>query len=204
MNSFFINRKGFTIIELIVVISIIAVLSAIIIPNVSGILENSKVASAGRIQREMIKAVQLYYADMGFYPPDVNRGCDPGLSKSTPWNPDTLPPDTAFPCLAHPACDPPHCPEGWETIVADNWHGPYLSSWPQFTPWGGKYDYNYWDTDQNRGCGTVPHGIYMGVEGNYDGTGIIPDSAEQKMLQYGFKTDCIDSGEAQMTLQLLP
>ena len=44
----------------------------------------------------------------------------------------------------------------------------------------------------------------MGVEGNYDGTGTIPTPAEQKMIQYGFKTDCILSGEAQMILMSLP
>ena len=205
MNKFFLKKRkilfsgrGFTIIELIVVIAIIAILAGIVIFNIGGILENAKVSAAGSVQRQMTEAVQLYYNDMGFYPPDVNRGCDPGLVKSMPWNPDTLPTDTPYPCDPDPACD--HCPANWEQIVQQNWAGPYLSQWPETTPWGGKYDYNYWDTPQDRGCGSVPFGIYMGVEGDYTGGGLIPQSAETKMAQYGFDADCSTNGEAQMPL----
>lgn len=197
-------KRSFTIIELVVVISIIATLSGIVIANVGGVLENSKVSAAGSVQRAMSGAVELYYADMGFYPPDVNRGWDPGLSAppagtppGTPWSPDA--PTSGGFSISGATC--PYCPADWENIVIQNWHGPYLAQWPQFTPWGGKYDYNYWsvDTVRENGCPSVA-GIYMGVEGDYAGGGAIPASAEQKMTGYGFDSPCLN-GEAQMLLK---
>ena len=78
---------------------------------------------------------------MGFYPPDVNRGWDPGLSSTTPSNPDNH---------GTSGADCSHCPEDWEDIVAAQWQGPYIKNWPQLTPWGGKYDYNYWAEDVDK------------------------------------------------------
>jgi prepilin-type N-terminal cleavage/methylation domain-containing protein len=205
-NNFFI-QKGFTIIELVVVIAIIAVLSTIIIANISGIREKSNIAVAGATQREMTKAVDLYFSDMGFYPPDVNRGWDPGLTRppagtqpGTPWSPDA-PSSGSFSTSGATCTD---CPSDWQDVILRNWRGPYLSQWPQFTPWGGKYDYNYWSVDTNRGGCTVPPGIYMGVEKNYDDiSGAIPADSEIKMGQAGFDSNCPNNGEAQMLLKPL-
>jgi prepilin-type N-terminal cleavage/methylation domain-containing protein len=196
-NIFFTN-KGFTIIELIVVISIIGVLTSVVLTNVSEVREKAYVSAAGTTQRQMTKAVKMYYADMGFYPPDVNRGWDPGLVKPEPWSPDA-PFEGGFSTSGANCSD---CPSNWQDIVAQNWQGPYLGTWPQFTPWKGKYDYNYWtaaNTERN-GCG-VPAGIYMGVEPDYNNvTGKVPPSAEIKMGQAGFDSNCPNNGEAQMLL----
>ena len=40
------NKKGFTIVELVIVIAVIAILSAVLIPTFSGVVANSKVAAA--------------------------------------------------------------------------------------------------------------------------------------------------------------
>jgi len=191
-------RRSFTIIELIVVIAIISVLASIVLLNINGILQKADVSAAGSIQREMTKAVELYYADMGFYPPDVNRGWDPGLVKPVPWSPDA-PSSGGFSAAGAVCTD---CPDNWQDIVTRNWAGPYLAQWPQQTPWGGKYDYNYWADTSRYGC-PVAAGIYMGVERNYDDvTGTIPASAEQQMVQYGFDINCSANGEAQMPLKI--
>jgi prepilin-type N-terminal cleavage/methylation domain-containing protein len=193
-------KRGFTIIELIVVIAIIAVLSAIVVTNVSSTMEKAKVSTAGNVQRAMTKAVLMYYSDMGFYPPDVNRGWDPGLARSTPWNPD----GRASGSYATSGADCSHCPSNWQDIVATNWHGPYLANWPVLTPWSGLYDYNYWPSNKERPPCLMNPGIYMGVEKYYDdSSGSVPNSAEAKMEQYGFDTDCINNNEAQMLLQTL-
>lgn len=52
------NQKGFTLVELIVVIAIIGVLSAIIIPIVSGYVEQAKKANDKTIARTMYDRVQ--------------------------------------------------------------------------------------------------------------------------------------------------
>jgi len=185
------KEKGFTLVELLVVIGIVGLLSSIILLNLRDAREKSRVASAGGTARNLRLASELYYADMGFYPPDVNRGWDPGFMQPLPYNPDTG--DHTL-----PSCD--HCPADWDTIVQAKWSGPYLGFWPQFTPWGGKYDYNYWSTATTRyGC-IVPAGIYVGVQGDYNNQHTIPVYAEQLMVNQGYDTDGCINGESQMIL----
>ena len=62
------NRKGFTLVELLVVISIIGILSAIAIPKFT---DATKTARGAKIQadlRTMDSAIQLYAASAGTYP----------------------------------------------------------------------------------------------------------------------------------------
>ena len=185
------KRKGFTLIEVLVVIAIIGLLSSIVLVSIRDAKEKSKVAQAGAIARNMRMATEFYYDDIGFYPPDVNRGWDPGFMQPLPYNPDTG--DSSV-----PSCD--HCPPGWTTIAQNKWRGPYLRSWPSFTPWSGKYDYNYWSSITTRyGC-IVPAGIYIGVQGDYDNNNTIPSYAEQIMLNQGYDSDGCLNGESQMIL----
>jgi general secretion pathway protein G len=64
--------KGFTIIELIVVIAIIAILAAIVMVNVVGYIQKAKIAAFVQEVYEMQKAANLYYADKGYYPDGQN------------------------------------------------------------------------------------------------------------------------------------
>jgi prepilin-type N-terminal cleavage/methylation domain-containing protein len=188
------KEKGFTLIELLVVIAIIGLLASVIMVSMNNAKERGRVAGAGSTAKNMATAVELYYSDMGFYPPDVSRGWDPGLAQSLPYNPDTG--QTII-----PVCD--HCPADWTTIVTQNWNGPYISVWPQFTPWDGKYDYNHWPLGAVRyGC-TVPPGIYIGVQGDYTGNNTIPNYAEQLMIDQGFDADQCINNESQIILQSL-
>lgn len=154
------------------------------------------VTAAGLTKKEMTIAARLYYADMGFYPPDVNRGWDPGFEQAMPWNPDGVPPSP----YNVPATDCVGCPADWEDIVAAKWKGPYLE-WPNETPWGGKYDYNYWETDITRNGCLVPAGIYAGAQGDYYGANTIPADAEQLVLSKGFDGDECMNGESQLILK---
>lgn len=65
--------KAFTLIELIVVIAIIAILAAVVAPNAFRAIEKSKITRGMSDSKALRVASDAYYADIGFWPPDVNR-----------------------------------------------------------------------------------------------------------------------------------
>ena len=192
------TQDGFTLVEIIIVIAITVFLASLTYSSIFEARENTRVMDTGLIQKELTKATEAYFRDMGFYPPDVNRGWDPGFEQPIPWNPEegqSGVPDAGTSC--------PECPSDWEVIVADHWAGPYMI-WPKETQWEGRYDYNYWATAQNRpgSCPDVPKGIYAGAQGYYGDTSgtTVPTSAEQKMINKGFDADGCLNGESQLLL----
>jgi len=188
--------KGFTLIELLIVLAIAAFLATLAYSSIHESRENTWVMETGLNQKELTKATEAYFRDMGFYPPDVNRGWDPGFERPLPWTPDAGQP--GVPSSGTNCYD---CPSGWEAVVAEKWAGPYMT-WPKSTPFGGRYDYNYWPTAMSRpgGC-TVPKGIYAGAQGYYGDTkGTVPSSAEQKMIDKNFDADGCLNGESQLLL----
>lgn len=188
------SRNSFTLIEILIVIGIVAILATVVLVslNLPGRFQQSKVTQAISDASALKAATQLYFADMGFYPPDVNRGVDPGFTRSLPYRPDGSSGAMGINCN--------HCPSNWQTIVAQKWRGPYLVSWPIVTPWGGKYDYNYWGSPATRyGC-IVPAGIYAGVQGDYNNRNTIPSSAEQDLINKRYDGDSCLNGESQLIL----
>jgi prepilin-type N-terminal cleavage/methylation domain-containing protein len=198
--------KGFTLIELLVVISIVGLLASVVLMALNGVREKAKSSLAVTNQRQLQKAVELYYNDMGFYPPDVNRGWDPGLAKALPSNPD---PEVGIDCNTNTTqCDVgngngvvcSNCPTNWINQVQARWKGPYIAKWPNTAPWGGKYDFNNWLVPTVRyGC-TVPGGVYIGTQRNYDDTNPIPQSQEQWFLSQNLDADQCLNGEVQLQL----
>jgi prepilin-type N-terminal cleavage/methylation domain-containing protein len=206
-------KNGFTLIELLIVIAIIGLLSSIILTSVVSAREKARRTAALETIRQLQKALEMYATDTGYYPPDVNRGWDPGLVKPLPYDAtgsgqdcNTTPGSCT--CGVYLPCTGPY-PIGfssdWLTSIPKNWRGPYISKWPTNTPWGGVYDYNYWSVPQSRGiCGVInpymtPQGMYFGIE---SGSGFTVDaSVEQKLFNEGLDNDgCPTNGEAQLLL----
>ncbi len=199
-------KTGFTLIELLVAIAIISLLASIILIAVSGAREKARRVVALADIRQMQKTLEFYYNDLGFYPPDVVRGWDPGLAKTLPY--DTT--GSGQDCSTNlPACVcgnflscttlPAVIPANWINLALSNWRGPYIAKWPANTPWGGTYDYNYWDVGANRNGCNVPPGIYLGIESG-SGFTMTPD-VEQKLFNEGIDNDgCPNNGEAQLLL----
>jgi general secretion pathway protein G len=121
------RRKGFTLIELIVVIAIIAILAAIIAPNAFKAVEKAKISGAIEDFRSIKTGAMAFYSDTGVWPAN---------------------------CTSPSACAGT---AGFVSAPANTsgWDGPYLEKWPQQAKWGGDYQWSNNPSDSLYGTGTV-------------------------------------------------
>lgn len=77
--------RGFTLLEIMLVVIIIAVLSAIVMPSLGGRSEQAKVARAKADLANIGAAAGLYELDLGAYPPSV-EAMTSNTSSSSDWN----------------------------------------------------------------------------------------------------------------------
>ena len=102
--------RGFTLIEIMVVITILGVLAALIVPRVVGRTDDAKIAAAKQDIASIMQALKLYRLDNGRYPTT-----DQGLQA----------------LIAKPATEP--VPGNWKqggyiertTVPTDPWGEPY-------------------------------------------------------------------------------
>lgn len=108
------RNKGFTLIELMVVVAVIGILATMLVPSVSKMIDKTRVARTVGELTTIVNAMDVYLADVGSYPPSVQDW-------GRPWGADVG-------LVGRGAVHPNHL---------SAWNGPYLKNWPIKTAWGG-------------------------------------------------------------------
>src|SRR5439155_16954963 len=82
------NRTGFTLLELLIVVVIIGLLAAIAIPKFANTKEKAYIASMKSDLRNLMTAEEAYFADSMAYTDQVDCS-NPPAAGSVPWCPST-------------------------------------------------------------------------------------------------------------------
>jgi len=82
-------RRGFTLIELMVVLSIIALLLTLAVPRYFGSIDKSKEAVLRENLNQMRDAISRYYADKGKYPDSLDALATEKYLRGVPLDPVT-------------------------------------------------------------------------------------------------------------------
>src|SRR5438046_725714 len=144
------KNKGFTLIELAVVLAIIAVLAAVLTPLVTGYLDQARISRAQADLRSITDAIKLHQRDTGRYPIYNAAGYPATVSDGTKVifaGPGNAPTDTATWGLSTTTATTTL--ESWingnftgvsqgNAFPKAGFHGPYVSNIDS-DPWGNQY-----------------------------------------------------------------
>ena len=97
------RRSGFTLIEVLIVIVVIAVLAAIVVPRLLGAGRQAKESSLRAHLQELRNATALFQAQTGTYPGDLQDVAEPSFANIVN-------------------------PTGGVTIAESDWNGPYVTT----------------------------------------------------------------------------
>ncbi len=200
------NRQGFTLIEIVIAVAIVAIFAAALSPMVFRHLEDAKVGKAQNETEVIANAVMTYYKDVGKWPitnvdgpsgKDVRRvlssstvatGSGPDAqSGSSNWGSygttkplgDYLYFNNADNNTGAAGADA-NQPADWPTTGQGAWRGPYVENYEFNDPWGNAYVINS-QYFQGRYTGSIRHKVFVlsaGPNGLWE-TGFANDTPEE-------------------------
>ena len=144
------NEKGFTLIEVVVVVAVIAILAAVLTPYITKYIDDSKIAKTRNETQVIAAAVTNAYKDLGRWPNRINAATDygglfTGAAASTPLAPFFgAATGWAAPGAPWNSLDTHLVTNGHAYPVAPSdvkWAGPYAATLP-LDPWGRPYVIN--------------------------------------------------------------
>lgn len=74
------GSRGFTLVELLIVVAIIAILALVALPNLLNAQVRAKVSRAKADMRTIATAMEAYHTDKNAYPPDYDSRIYPGIT----------------------------------------------------------------------------------------------------------------------------
>ncbi len=105
------RKKGFTLLELLVVLVILSLLAALVIPRMMGTVDESKIKTAKIQLKEIKRALEMYKLDNGMYP-TTEQGLEALVKEPE------IPPK------------PKHWKQYLETLPKDPWGNDYIYIYP--------------------------------------------------------------------------
>jgi prepilin-type N-terminal cleavage/methylation domain-containing protein len=172
------RKRGFTIIEITIVVAVIAILAALLAPVIIGVVERSRVATARGSLAELAHTIKRVRDDSGYWP-----------YQDTVWSPAPGFPLPEIGPRAYNTNDTvmqngglPVIPGGgtmqWCSQVQPGfpcWNGPYMSQGSSMgslvDPWGNQYMYSYIRPNDGWGGGIAqaPNGVVVVWSNGPDG-----------------------------------
>lgn len=184
----YLNRQGFTLIEIVIAVAIVAIFAAAISPMVFRHLEEAKIGKAQNEAEIIATAVLSYYKDTGAWPyTNANGPTGNGISRAVTGTVVAAGagPDAAagasnwgsygntkllgdYLYYNNPDDDTSVSGNGadqinqdWPTTGALAWKGPYLESYELSDPWGNAYVINTHYLPGGTYVGTIRHKVFV-------------------------------------------
>ncbi len=82
------RRRGFTLVELLLVVVVLAILAAIAVPELGGPSERARSSTAAQNVAEIRTRIDIYYHQNGAYPPTLDPGWFADGIPENPYWPD--------------------------------------------------------------------------------------------------------------------
>ncbi len=134
------TTRGFTLVEVLLVVAIIGVIATVVVVNVGGVFDKSNISNTENLISVLEQKMQLYKVAVNHYPSEEEGGLNALLVKPT-FDDESL---------------------------ANKWAGPYVKKKQLKDPWGNEFNYELQDQEDGDTTRQVIHIWSNGPNGTDD------------------------------------